>query len=102
MASALEIGSTAELYVADGHYQKALDKFQSCLGILIPLLSNEPKGRRRELLHSQIELWMQQAESTKALLCMVDLKEANIPENKGMLLLNISYYIIILLEEMLI
>ncbi|KAJ9601515.1 hypothetical protein L9F63_000354 [Diploptera punctata] len=82
MATALEIGSTAELYVGEGHYQRALEKFQSCLGVLIPLLSSEPKGRRRELLHSQIELWMQEAESTKALMCMVDMKEANLPENK--------------------
>lgn len=83
MATALEIGSSAEQYMAEGHYQSALDKFQSCLGVLIPLLSNEPKGRRRDLLHNQIQLWMKQAESTKALLCVDDFKEANIPENKG-------------------
>ncbi|PSN42681.1 Serine/threonine-protein kinase ULK3 [Blattella germanica] len=91
MADALEIGSAAELYVAEGHYQRALDKYQSSLGVLIPLLSNEPKGRRRDLLHSQIELWMQQAESTKALICMVDLKEANLPENKGMVFTVVVY-----------
>lgn len=83
MATALEIGSSAEQYMAEGHYQSALDKFQSCLGVLIPLLSNEPKGQRRDLLHNQIQLWMKQAESTKALLCVVDFKEASIPETKG-------------------
>ena len=83
MAAALDIGCLAEQYVAEGHYQSALDKFQSCLGILIPLLSNEPKGHRRDLLHNQIQLWMKQAESTKALLCVINLKEANIPESKG-------------------
>jgi hypothetical protein len=83
MTAALEIGSSAEQYIAEGHYQKALDKFQSCLGILIPLLSNEPKGHRRDLLYSQIQLWMKQAESTKALLCVLDLDDASIPENKG-------------------
>ena len=83
MATALEIGSSAEQYMAEGHYQNALDKLQSCLGTLIPLLSNEPKGHRRDLLHNQIQLWMKQAESTKALLCVVDIKEANIPESKG-------------------
>jgi len=83
MATALEIGSSAEQYMADGHYQNALDKFQSCLGALIPLLSSEPKGHRRDLLHNQIQLWMKQAESTKALLCVVDIKESNIPESKG-------------------
>ncbi|KDR19557.1 serine/threonine-protein kinase ULK3-like isoform X2 [Zootermopsis nevadensis] len=82
MIAALEIASSAEQYVAEGHYQKALDKFQSCLGILIPLLSNEPKGHRRDLLYSQIHLWMKQAESTKALLCVLDLDDASIPENK--------------------
>lgn len=83
MAAALEIGCSAEQYVSEGHYQKALDKFQSCLGILIPLLSNEPRGHRRDLLYNQIQLWMKQAENTKALLCVVDLKDASIPESKG-------------------
>jgi len=82
MATALEIGSSAEKYMAEGHYQSALDKFQSCLGVLIPLLSNEPKGHRRDLLHSQIQLWMKQAESAKALLCVVDFEGSNIPESK--------------------
>jgi serine/threonine-protein kinase ULK/ATG1 len=83
MSTALEIGSSAEQYMSEGQYQKALDKFQLCLGILIPLLSNEPKGHRRDLLYSQIQRWMKQAESTKALLCVLDLEDASIPENKG-------------------
>ena len=83
MATALEVGSSAEQYMAEGHYQSALDKFQSCLGVLIPLLSNEPKGHRRDLLHNQIQLWMKQAESAKALLCVIDFEGSSIPESKG-------------------
>jgi hypothetical protein len=83
IATALEIGSSAEQYVSEGDYRSALDKFQSSLGILIPLLSNEPKGHRRDLLHNQIQLWMTQAESTKALLCVEDFKDAIIPDNIG-------------------
>lgn len=83
IAAALEIGFAAEQYVSEGHYQSALDKFQSCLGILIPLLNNEPKGHRRDLLYNQIQLWMTQAESTKALLRVADFKDAIIPDSTG-------------------
>lgn len=54
MADALEIGDIAELYLAEGNYALALEKFQSCLGILVPLLGKEPAGRRRDLLHKQV------------------------------------------------
>jgi hypothetical protein len=83
IATAVEIGCSAEQYVSEGHYQSALDKFESSLGILIPLLTNEPKGRRRDLLYNQIQLWMTQAESTKALLCAADFKNGIVPDNTG-------------------
>lgn len=83
IGAALEIGSSAEQYVSEGNYQSALDKFQSCLGILIPLLNNEPKGHRRDLLYNQAQLWMKQAESTKALLHVADFKDAIIEGNTG-------------------
>lgn len=54
MADGLEIGEVAELYLAEGNYALALEKFQSCLGILVPLLGKEPPGRRRDLLHKQV------------------------------------------------
>lgn len=54
MADGLEIGAIAELYLAEGNYALALEKFQSCLGILVPLLRKEPPGRRRDLLHKQV------------------------------------------------
>ncbi|XP_068081474.1 serine/threonine-protein kinase ULK3 [Anabrus simplex] len=82
MATALEIGYSAEQYMAECQYQTALDKFQSCLGILVPMLSAEPKGRRRDLLHLQIQQWLKQAEGTKAFLAVVNLDSGNIPETK--------------------
>ncbi|XP_017877150.1 serine/threonine-protein kinase ULK3 isoform X3 [Ceratina calcarata] len=54
MPDALEIGDIAELYLAEGKYALALEKFQACLGILVPLLRKEPPGRRRDLLHKQV------------------------------------------------
>ncbi|XP_076474288.1 unc-51 like kinase 3 homolog Aduk isoform X2 [Bombus vancouverensis nearcticus] len=76
MADGLEIGAIAELYLAEGNYALALEKFQSCLGILVPLLRKEPPGRRRDLLHKQVQYWMKGAESTKGLLATKDIEES--------------------------
>ncbi|XP_020285583.1 serine/threonine-protein kinase ULK3 [Pseudomyrmex gracilis] len=73
MTDALEIGEAAEQYLAEGNYTLALEKFQSCLSILVPLLGKEPLGRRRELLHKQVQIWMKEAESTKGLLATKDI-----------------------------
>lgn len=54
MASGLEMGEVGEQYFAEGNYTLALEKFKSCLGILVRVLSKEPPGRRRELLHQQV------------------------------------------------
>lgn len=54
MMDAFEIGEIAELYLAEGNYALALEKFQSCLAILVLLLGKEPAGRRRDLLHKQV------------------------------------------------
>lgn len=54
MTDALEIGEAAEQYLAEGSYALALEKFQSCLGVLVPLLGKEPLGRRRDLLYKQV------------------------------------------------
>lgn len=54
MSGALEIGEAAEQYLAEGNYALALEKFQSSLGVLVPLLGKEPTGRRRDLLHKQV------------------------------------------------
>lgn len=73
MVDALEIGEAAEQYLAEGNYALALEKFQSCLSVLVPLLGKEPIGRRRDLLHKQIQIWMKEAESTKGLLATKDI-----------------------------
>ncbi|XP_046427367.1 serine/threonine-protein kinase ULK3 isoform X1 [Neodiprion virginianus] len=68
MCDALEIGEIAEQYLSEGKYEVALEKFKSCLEMLVPLLAKEPPGHRRDLLHKQVQLWMKEGESTKALL----------------------------------
>ena len=54
MAAGLEMGETGEQYLAEGNYNLALEKFKACLGMLVRVLSKEPPGRRRELLHHQV------------------------------------------------
>lgn len=56
IATALEIGNTGELYLAEGKKQLALEKFTSALSILIPLLGSEPSGIRKDVLHAQVFL----------------------------------------------
>ncbi|XP_026825173.1 serine/threonine-protein kinase ULK3 isoform X2 [Ooceraea biroi] len=73
MTDALEIGEAGEQYLAEGNYALALEKFQSCLSVLVPLLGKEPLGRRRDLLHKQVQIWMKEAESTKGLLATKDI-----------------------------
>ncbi|XP_074107124.1 unc-51 like kinase 3 homolog Aduk isoform X3 [Cotesia typhae] len=75
MASGLEMGEVGEQYFAEGNYSLALEKYKACLGILVRVLSKEPPGRRRELLHKQIQIWMKQAECTKGLLATKDMQE---------------------------
>lgn len=52
-----------------------MEKFKIALGILVPLLSNEPNGHRKNLLHQQILLWMNEAENIKSLLAAHDLQQ---------------------------
>eukprot|EP00064_Thunnus_orientalis_P007006 superscaffoldBa00000754_g7025 len=56
LLTALEIASTAiakEESGLDDH--EALDVYQQCLGELLLALAAEPQGRRRELLHSEMQ-----------------------------------------------
>nr|CAD7409667.1 unnamed protein product [Timema cristinae] len=104
LASGLEIGSVAEQYMAEGQYKAALEKFQGSLGVLVPLLSSEPKGRRRDLLHQQIQLWLVQAENTKSLLSLTDMNGANIAEGKEFksivcVLFELLHYVIMILAQ---
>ncbi|XP_063230444.1 serine/threonine-protein kinase ULK3 isoform X2 [Bacillus rossius redtenbacheri] len=82
LITALEIGTAAQQYLAEGQYGIALEKFQSCLGLLIPLLPLEPKGRRRDLLYQQVQIWMSQAENTKSLIMMAEMDESDTPESR--------------------
>lgn len=42
------------MYLAEGKYKLALDKFQGCLGILLPTVAAEPAGIRKDLLYIQV------------------------------------------------
>ena len=55
MASAVEIGNSGQMYLVEGNYEQALKKFKSSLGILVPLLSTEPPGPRREILSNLVK-----------------------------------------------
>lgn len=54
LMTALEIGMNAEMYLAEGKYKIAYEKFESSLGILVPALKTEPSGLRKELLYLQV------------------------------------------------
>jgi serine/threonine-protein kinase ULK/ATG1 len=64
----LEAGRKAELYLYEKRLDVALESFKSALTMLMPQLTKEPKGQRRELLHQVIKSWIQEAESIKSLL----------------------------------
>ncbi|XP_049938547.1 serine/threonine-protein kinase ULK3 [Schistocerca serialis cubense] len=83
MQTALEIGASAEQYLKEGQYSHALEKFQSCLGLLVPLLSSEPKGRRRDLLHTQVQQWLTQAENIKSFLNLISITDDTAALSKG-------------------
>jgi len=52
---ALELGAVAEQYECEGSYAIALEKYQTCLAVLIEHLSREIKGSRRQhLLYQQV------------------------------------------------
>ncbi|XP_043932239.1 serine/threonine-protein kinase ULK3-like [Protopterus annectens] len=54
------------LFLEEGdNCAEALDLYQQCLGSLLILLADEPQGRRRELLHGEIQNLMNRAEYLK-------------------------------------
>lgn len=65
--TALEIGQSAEHYDLEGQNDVAFDKYQTALGLLIPLLSKEPKSERKTLLTLEVKRWMTRAETLKDL-----------------------------------
>ncbi|XP_065200670.1 serine/threonine-protein kinase ULK3 isoform X2 [Planococcus citri] len=75
LMTALEIGMNGQMYLAEGKYQLAYEKFESSLGILVPAIKSEPPGIRKELLYVQTREWLKQAESAKSLLSMKENEE---------------------------
>ena len=68
LVTGLEIARDAESYELQSSFSIALEKYEMALGILIPVLSLEPSGRRKKLLHGEVEKWMAKAETIKELL----------------------------------
>lgn len=63
--AALQTASTAVALEEGDNCAEALDLYQQCLGSLLVLLADEPQGRRRELLHGEIQNLMSRAEYLK-------------------------------------
>ncbi|XP_019063434.1 serine/threonine-protein kinase ULK3 isoform X3 [Fukomys damarensis] len=72
LLAALEVATAAmaKEEAGGGGDQDALDLYQHCLGELLLLLAAEPPGRRRELLHTEIQNLMARAEYLKEQLKM--------------------------------
>ncbi|XP_053573333.1 serine/threonine-protein kinase ULK3 [Bombina bombina] len=63
--AALDVASAAVAKDEEGSAVDALDLYQQSLGELLLMLSAEPVGRRRELLHAEIKTLMGRAEFLK-------------------------------------
>lgn len=62
----LEICSAARHYQMEGDLSQAIERYTAGLGLLVPLLQSEPRGRRRDLLRLAVSDWLAQAESVKS------------------------------------
>ncbi|KAJ6637838.1 hypothetical protein Bhyg_10569 [Pseudolycoriella hygida] len=65
LQSALEIGRKGELYAFEKSHKIALENLAVSLGLLIPLIQQEPPGPRRDMLHFITSKWMVEAERLK-------------------------------------
>lgn len=65
--NALDIARQAELYSYEHNFPLALESFTTALNLLVPLLKQEPNGKRKNLLQQQVMDWMREAESIKGL-----------------------------------
>ncbi|XP_068131784.1 serine/threonine-protein kinase ULK3 isoform X2 [Hyperolius riggenbachi] len=63
--AALDVASAAVAKDEESMASDALDLYQQSLGELILMLSAEPAGRRRELLHGEVQTLMKRAEFLK-------------------------------------
>lgn len=73
--AALDVASAAVAKDEEGMAADALDLYQQSLGELILMLSAEPVGRRRELLHAEIQTLMKRAEFLKEQVRILERKE---------------------------
>jgi hypothetical protein len=58
LLSSLEIGIEGVQYDAEGQLAFALERYKAALEKLIPLLRNELKGRRKDLIHQQVSAFL--------------------------------------------
>lgn len=68
----LDMGRQAELYMIERNYAAAIAEYRRALSVLVPALSGEPRGERRERLHRQVSGWMHEAEQVKVLMATRD------------------------------
>lgn len=83
LASAVKLGRAAEGKENIEDYVSALEKYERSLEVLLRLLSEEPKGRRRDLLRSQVSQWMSRAETIKRYLTVKDLDTKDITKREA-------------------
>ncbi|XP_023608885.1 serine/threonine-protein kinase ULK3 isoform X5 [Myotis lucifugus] len=87
LLAALEVASAAVAKEEEaGGEQDALDLYQHSLGELLLLLAGEPPGRRRELLHTEVQNLMARAEYLKEQVKMRESRwEAETLDKEGLL-----------------
>ncbi|XP_053319599.1 serine/threonine-protein kinase ULK3 [Spea bombifrons] len=78
--AALDVASAAVAKDEEGLMVDALDLYQQSLGELLLMLSAEPPGRRRELLHSEIQTLMRRAEFLKEQMKTSDWKSESLDQ----------------------
>ncbi|KAM8972216.1 serine/threonine-protein kinase ULK3 [Pelodytes ibericus] len=78
--AALDVASAAVAKDEEGMMADALDLYQQSLGELLLMLSAEPAGRRRELLHAEIQTLMGRAEFLKEQIKTCDWKSESLDQ----------------------
>lgn len=71
----MDIARQGELYSYEQNFHAALESFTTALNTLVPLLKQEPNGKRKDLLQQQVMDWMREAESIKGLVSAHTLDE---------------------------
>ncbi|VVC40731.1 Hypothetical protein CINCED_3A016489 [Cinara cedri] len=96
LASAVEIALSGQMYLVEGQYEAALEKFIIGLDLLDKLLEKEPPGIRYNLLIKQVNDWTTQCENARALLQSKDQKvndQSSIDVPDGLTSLSKGYFI---------